>query len=135
EIYHRSPEEAAKVAAKLSYLIIDCFGLLSSLYAYADVAYVGGGFGVSIHNINEAATYGIPVVFGPRHAKFKEASDLIACGGAFSIDSAKAFGAVMEQLLDEKVRGKAGKAAGDYIAANIGASDIIMADLFPQIKS
>lgn len=135
EIYHRSPEEAAKVAAKLSYLIIDCFGLLSSLYAYADVAYVGGGFGVSIHNINEAATYGIPVVFGPRHAKFKEASDLIACGGAFSIDSAKAFGAVMEPLLDEKVRGKAGKAAGDYIAANIGASDIIMADLFPQIKS
>lgn len=134
EIYHRSPEEASKVAAKLSYLIVDCFGLLSSLYAYADVAYVGGGFGVSIHNINEAATYGIPVVFGPRHAKFKEASDLIACGGAFSIDSAKAFASAMEPLLDEKVRCKAGKAAGDYIAANIGASDIIMADLFPQIK-
>ena len=134
EIYHRSPEEASKVAAKLSYLIVDCFGLLSSLYAYADVAYVGGGFGVSIHNINEAATYGIPVVFGPRHAKFKEASDLIACGGAFSIDSAKAFASAMEPLLDEKVRYKAGKAAGDYIAANIGASDIIMADLFPQIK-
>lgn len=134
EIYHRSPEEASKVAAKLSYLIVDCFGLLSSLYAYADVAYVGGGFGVSIHNINEAATYGIPVVFGPRHAKFKEASDLIACGGAFSIDSARAFASAMEPLLDEKVRCKAGKAAGDYIAANIGASDMIMADLFPQIK-
>lgn len=134
EIYHRSPEEASKVAAKLSYLIVDCFGLLSSLYAYADVAYVGGGFGVSIHNINEAATYGIPVVFGPCHAKFKEASDLIACGGAFSIDSARAFASAMEPLLDEKVRCKAGKAAGDYIAANIGASDIIMADLFPQIK-
>ena len=132
-IYASSPEAAAEVAGKLSCLIIDCFGLLSSLYAYADVAYVGGGFGAGIHNINEAATYGIPVLFGPRHSKFKEAADLIACGGAFSVDGAEAFDAAMTPLLDASVRLKAGKAAGDYIAANIGASDIIMADIFPQI--
>jgi len=134
-IYQRSAIEAAEVAEKLNYLIIDCFGLLSSIYAYADAAYIGGGFGAGIHNINEAATYAIPVVFGPRHEKFKEASDLIACGGAFCIDSAKAFDSVMKSLLDKTLRDKAGKAAGDYIAANIGASDIIMADLFPQYKS
>lgn len=134
-LYQLSPEEAAKAAGKLKYLIIDCFGLLSSLYAYADVAYVGGGFGVSIHNINEAATYGIPVVFGPKHSKFKEASDLIGCGGAFCIDSTGAFRATMESLLDEASRKRAGKAAGHYIESNIGASDIIMADLFPRIKS
>ena len=99
------------------------------------MAYVGGGFGVSIHNINEAATYGIPVVFGPKHSKFKEASDLIGCGGAFCIDSTGAFRATMESLLDEASRKRAGKAAGHYIESNIGASDIIMADLFPRIKS
>lgn len=132
-IYASSPEAAAEAAGKLSCLIIDCFGLLSSLYAYADVAYVGGGFGAGIHNINEAATYGIPVLFGPRHSKFKEAADLIACGGAFSVDGAAAFDAAMTPLLDDSLRKKAGKAAGDYIAANIGASDIIMADIFPQI--
>lgn len=68
-------------------LIIDCFGLLSSLYNYGSVAYIGGGFGAGIHNINEAAVFGIPVVFGPRHHKFKEASDLIACGGGFEINN------------------------------------------------
>ena len=59
-----------KAAEGKRVMVIDCFGLLSSAYAYADAAYVGGGFGVSIHNINEAAVYGIPVVFGPENAKF-----------------------------------------------------------------
>ena len=58
-------------------LIIDSFGLLSSLYRYGQAAYVGGGFGAGIHNINEAAVYGIPVIFGPKHHKFQEATDLI----------------------------------------------------------
>ena len=131
QIYERSPREAAEVAHKLKYVIIDCFGLLSSLYSYADTAYVGGGFGAGIHNINEAATYGIPVLFGPRHAKFKEAADLIDCGGAFCIHSSEEFRTAIDPLLDENTRKKAGKAAGDYIAANIGASDRIMADIFP----
>lgn len=135
EKYAVSPDEAARFVAGKRYVIVDCFGLLSSLYAYADVAYVGGGFGVSIHNICEAATYGIPVVFGPRHEKFKEAADLIACGGAFDIHSASDFARVMEALLGRERRTEAGKAAGAYIAANIGASDKIMADIFPQTES
>lgn len=110
QIYERSPREAAEVAHKLKYVIIDCFGLLSSLYSYADTAYVGGGFGAGIHNINEAATYGIPVLFGPRHAKFKEAADLIDCGGAFCIHSSEEFRTAINPLLDENTRKKAGKA-------------------------
>lgn len=135
EKYAVSPHEAARFVDGKRYVIIDCFGLLSSLYAYGDVAYVGGGFGVSIHNISEAATYGIPVVFGPRHEKFKEAADLIACGGAFDIHSAADFASVMEALLGSEKRRAAGSAAGDYIAANIGATDKIMADIFPLTES
>ena len=67
--------------ANVEGLIVDSFGHLSSLYRYADVAYIGGGFGTGIHNINEAAVYGIPVVFGPHHQKFREAAGLIQCGG------------------------------------------------------
>ena len=62
-------------------LIIDSFGLLSSIYRYGQIAYIGGGFGAGIHNTLEAAVYGMPVLFGPRYHKFKEAKDLIAVGG------------------------------------------------------
>ncbi len=111
-------------------LIIDCFGLLSSLYSYAHAAYVGGGFGTGIHNINEAAVYGIPVVFGPNHRKFKEASDLIACGGAYSVNSRQQASEVLTALLDNTLRTRAGEAAAQYIKSNIGATDTIYSDLF-----
>lgn len=112
-------------------VIVDCFGQLSSLYRLGDIAYVGGGFGKSIHNINEAAVYGIPVVFGPRHAKFKEATDLLRCGGAFSASDGTAMTAILDRLLsDPKARDAAGKAAGDYIASHIGATATIYDDLF-----
>ena len=114
-------------------LIIDCFGLLSSLYRYGSMAYIGGGFGVGIHNINEAAVYGIPVVFGPNHHKFKEAADMIACGGAFEVTDAKTVNAVLNRLhSDAEARAAAGTAAGDYIRRNIGATDRIYSDLFPN---
>ncbi len=130
-IYHASPEGATKVARTLRYLIIDCFGLLSSIYRYADAAYIGGGFGAGIHNINEAAVYGIPVVFGPRHAKFKEAGDLIACGGGFSIDSAAACDSCLTALSSDADKcAAAGAAADRYIKANVGASAVIAKDLF-----
>lgn len=117
----------------LRVIIVDSFGLLSSLYRLASVAYVGGGFGVSIHNINEAAVYGIPVIFGPRHQKFREAAGLIACGGGFSVDSAAEFDRVASELISsEPKRAQAGKAAGDYIKANLGATDRIFTMLFPQ---
>lgn len=112
-------------------LIIDTFGLLSSIYRYADAAYVGGGFGTGIHNINEAAAYGIPVVFGPEHRKFKEATDLLAEGGAFEVRDAASLAAIMDRLAsDSDFRKKSGDVSGGYIARNIGATDIIFKDLF-----
>ena len=81
-------------------LIIDCFGLLSSIYKYGDVAYVGGGFGVSIHNLPEAAVWNIPVIFGPNNHKFKEAQELKACGGGIEICCENSFKEVMDRFID-----------------------------------
>jgi len=116
-------------------LIIDSFGILSALYRYGHAAYVGGGFGVSIHNINEAAVYGIPVVFGPKHQKFQEATDLIACGGGFCINNADEFEAVMDNLLDNQSRlQQAGHAAGAYIQSHLGATQMIYDHIFSNSK-
>ncbi len=112
-------------------IIVDSFGKLSTLYRYADVAYIGGGFGTGIHNLNEAAVYNMPVIFGPEHSKFKEASDLIACGGGFSISNNSEFNATMRALTSDALTLRhAGEAAGKYIKANIGATDKIYSDLF-----
>lgn len=111
-------------------LVIDCFGLLSSAYAYADVAYIGGGFGVSIHNINEAAVYGIPVIFGPENGKFIEAQELKTLGGGIEIDSANSFSHIADRLLyDKDEREKRGRWAGEYIEEKIGATDKIYRSL------
>ncbi|MDE6542177.1 MAG: 3-deoxy-D-manno-octulosonic acid transferase [Muribaculaceae bacterium] len=121
-----APEPSA-----VRYLIIDCFGLLSSLYRYGDAAWVGGGFGAGIHNLNEAAVYGIPVIFGPRHGKFKEAADLMACGGGFAIARAEDGRRVLDTLYgDAKARTAAGAKAGDYISRSIGATDCILTHLY-----
>ncbi len=112
-------------------VIVDSFGLLSSIYRYAHTAYIGGGFGAGIHNINEAAVYGIPVVFGPRHSKFKEASDLIECGGGFEVTNRGSLATILSSLKTDHVkRINAGEAAGNYIKTHIGATDKIYADLF-----
>lgn len=110
------------IAAGARHIIIDCFGLLSSIYRYGDVAYVGGGFGAGIHNINEPAVYGIPVVFGPNNKRFKEAVDMIECGGALEIRDRQSFALVMDALLDKRDREKRGKCAGDYIRSHLGAT-------------
>ncbi|MDR1098520.1 MAG: 3-deoxy-D-manno-octulosonic acid transferase [Tannerella sp.] len=108
-------------------LIIDSFGLLSSIYRYGDVAYIGGGFGGGIHNTLEAAVYGIPVIFGPKYHKFKEAKNLIACGGGFSIDNATAFTDCMDHFIsDSASRHKAGAAAGHFVHENAGATEKIL---------
>ena len=104
-------------------LIIDCFGLLSSIYRYGRVAYVGGGFGVGIHNVLEAAVYGIPVFFGPNNKKFQEAQQLKACGGGLQITSREDFESKMAQFdADATLVKKAGEAAGSYVSQNAGAS-------------
>ena len=104
-------------------LIIDCFGLLSSVYRYGNLAYVGGGFGKGIHNILEAAVYGIPVMFGPNHHKFREARELIACEGAFSIANESDFASRMNNFIShpELIRDN-GKCAKAYVSDNLGAT-------------
>lgn len=124
-------KENPRLANEAQALIIDCFGLLSSAYAYADAAYVGGAFGAGLHNINEAAVYGIPVVFGPKHDKFVEASELISLGGAISIDSPREFARVADRLLfDTTERQRRGKWAGEYIREKAGATEKITSRIF-----
>jgi 3-deoxy-D-manno-octulosonic-acid transferase len=108
-------------------LIIDCFGLLSSIYRYGEIAYIGGGFGTGIHNTVEAAVYGVPVIFGPNHQKFMEAKELIACGGAFTINGAGDLKTLLDRLLsDESFLRESGEKAGAYVTSRAGAADIVM---------
>lgn len=108
-------------------LIIDCYGLLSSIYRYGEISYVGGGFGVGIHNVLEAAVYGIPVVFGPNNKKFREAQHLLEKKGGFEIRDYKDFECLLDKLLADKTYlEQSGKAAGDYVKHNAGALDKIM---------
>ncbi len=122
----RYSQATAETAAAADCLIIDGYGFLSSLYRYATLAYVGGGFGVGIHNVPEAAVYGVPVFFGPNNQKFREARALIDAGGSFEIQSADDFSLRADRLLchpDELA--KAGQAAGNYIRSNAGAVDAV----------
>lgn len=124
-------ERAGVLPDDVKVLIVDCFGKLSSLYRYGDVALIGGGFGSGIHNINEAAVYGIPVLFGPNHYKFKEASDLIACGGGYEYRDQNGLSAILDRFLDDvHAVEAAGNAAEDYIKSHLGATDTIYDDLF-----
>jgi 3-deoxy-D-manno-octulosonic-acid transferase len=107
-------------------LIIDNVGMLSSLYQYASIAYVGGGFGKGIHNIIEAATFGIPVIFGPNYHKFTEAEDLIKLGGAFTISSKDNLANVFTSLQNPDLYTKSSKISKDYVAANVGATSKIL---------
>ena len=122
-------------SAQLDCIIIDSFGLLSSLYRYGQVAMIGGGFGAGIHNLNEAAVYGIPVIFGPNYSKFSEAKDLIACGGGFTVSNATQFRAVMDRLLsDSSELHRAGSIAEHYIQSHLGATQLIYDQIKQHIK-
>ena len=111
-----------------SALIIDCFGLRSSIYRYANVCYVGGGFGVSIHNTVEAAVWGRPVIFGPENEKFQEAQELKRCGGGLEISGYDNFARIMDRFAaDATALQQAGKAAGDYVMGKAGATTKILA--------
>ncbi|MGD9771544.1 MAG: 3-deoxy-D-manno-octulosonic acid transferase [Parabacteroides sp.] len=126
----RLSEATEKDIKGKSCLIVDSFGLLSSIYRYGDLAYIGGGFGAGIHNVLEAAVYGIPVIFGPKYQKFKEARDLLQVGGAFSITDEKTFESKMEELSTYRdLLEAAGVAAGDFVKSNIGATNRIIASI------
>ena len=115
---------------KADCLIIDCYGLLSSIYRYGEISYIGGGFGVGIHNVLEAAVYGIPVIFGPNNKKFREAQHLLANKGGFEIHSYDDFEQLMNKFLtDEAYLKQSGKAAGDYVKGNAGAMELILKNI------
>ncbi len=112
---------------KADCLIVDCFGLLSSVYAYGEIAYIGGGFGAGIHNTLEAAVYGIPVIFGPRYRNFREAVGLIESKGACSVKSGEELEVLLDRLLtDGDFRRETGANAGRYVTGNAGATDRIL---------
>ncbi len=107
-------------------LIIDTIGILSSLYQYAYIAYIGGGFGAGIHNILEPATYGIPILFGPKHQKFKEAVDLVSTGGAFVIQNKQELTDKLLFLSEKNKQEKAGTVSQNYILHHRGSTDKIL---------
>ena len=118
-----TPEEAAGADV----LIIDCFGLLSSMYHYGDVAYIGGGFGVGIHNTLEAAVWNMPVIFGPNNKKFQEAQGLLKSGGGFEINNFEDFAGLMKSMMnDEAFLKSAGEKAGEFVASLSGATDKVL---------
>ncbi len=111
-------------------LVINCFGLLSSIYHYGDVAYVGGGFGAGIHNVLEAAVWGLPVVFGPNNKRFAEAQGLLASGGGFEIDNYEKFALIMDRFCSDKVfLQNSGNAAGSFVKQLSGATNKVFSDI------
>lgn len=111
-------------------LIIDCFGMLSSIYRYGHVAYIGGGFGVGIHNILEAAVFDIPVLFGPNNQRFREAQELKKIKGGFEIEDSYTFRILMDKFIsDPAFMKKAGYNAGEYVRKNCGTSDQILCEI------
>ena len=125
-----SEAENDNLAAK-QVLIIDSIGLLSSLYRYGDVAYIGGGFGVGIHNILEAATFGLPVIFGPNYQKFKEAVDLTKREGAFTVKDFDELNSILQNLFTNKnYLDEASSVSKKYVAENVGATSLIINKVF-----
>lgn len=116
---------------KFQVLIIDSVGLLSSVYRYGNIAYIGGGFGVGIHNILEAATFGLPVIFGPNYKKFKEAVDLTSEGGSVSISNSEELRQALNNLINDKnALRNASEICTKYVAKNVGSTKVIIKKVF-----
>lgn len=123
----RYTEATPESVADAKILIIDCFGLLSSIYGYGHVSYVGGGFGVGIHNVLEAAVWNIPVIFGPNNERFQEAQDLLASGGGHQIDGYHQFESLMNSYIaDDSLRKADGDKAAQYVSSKAGATRKIL---------
>ena len=126
--YTKATEENVRDA---DVLIIDCFGLLSSIYHYGDIAYVGGGFGVGIHNVLEAAVWDMPVFFGPNNQKFQEAQGLKAAGGGFDFETYEQFSQQMDVFLNKREELKAaGDKAGAFVQRLAGATEKVLSSSF-----
>ena len=107
-------------------LIIDCYGLLSSIYQYGDVTYVGGGFGAGIHNVLEAAVWNVPVIFGPNNHNFMEARNLIAIGGGFEINNYDDFDNLLNRFSSSQ---ECLKQAGHFVETCTGATCRILSSI------
>ena len=125
--YTQATEENVKEA---DVLIIDCFGLLSSIYHYGDIAYVGGGFGVGIHNVLEAAVWDIPVLFGPNNKNFVEAQGLLRVGGGFEVSDFESFSKLMTRFtVDTEYRNACGSLAATYVENLAGATNKVLSNI------
>jgi len=114
-------------AVDTRYLIIDNIGMLTSLYQYGTMAYIGGAFGKGLHNCLEAATFGLPLFFGPNHRKFQEAVDLVQQGGAFQVrSSAELTEAFTRLYTNAPERERAGAVCRNYVVNNVGATELVM---------
>ena len=113
---------------KCRILLVDTIGVLSSIYRYGHVAYIGGGFGVSIHNTLEAAVYGMPVVFGPTWKKFREAHGLLAAGAAITVKNYREFAAALDTAF--ATQATMGMAAAEYVNNERGATETIYKEIF-----
>ena len=125
--YVRYTEATPKNVNKCRVLLVDTIGVLSSIYRYGHVAYIGGGFGVSIHNTLEAAVYGMPVVFGPTWKKFREAHGLLAAGAAITVKNYREFADALDRAFDNQ--SIMGQRANDYVQSECGATDKILKQL------
>lgn len=126
--YSQLRDGAAPAAARV--LIIDTMGMLSAIYRYGQVAYVGGGFGAGIHNTLEAAVYGMPVLFGPNHERFNEAQELLARGGAFAVDGPDALAQVLDGLFANPDRlSCSAEASRSYVQSMTGATEAVMSTI------
>ncbi len=124
----RFSEATLQSVASVRILLVDTMGLLSSIYRYGQVGYIGGGFGVGIHNTLEAAVYGMPVIFGPNYRKFREAKGLIAAGAARSVKNYREFAAAMDDALERHE--SMGQYAQTYIQSELGATEKIYNGIF-----
>jgi len=115
-------------------LIVDTIGILSSIYKYADLSYIGGGFGVGIHNTLEAAIFGMPIVFGPNYLKFKEATTMVDLCIAFPVNDSSSLNTILDHLLsdNEKRNSIAGQCA-HFTNQNLGATQIILNKVFNRL--
>lgn len=122
--------ELAENKKESNILIINCIGILSNLYQYCDIAYIGGGFGVGIHNTLEAATFGKPICFGTNYQKFQEAIDLINLKAAYSISNEEELKEILSSLLSDKEKyEKSATASKNYVQEKIGACKKIIEHL------
>ncbi|MBQ8386986.1 MAG: 3-deoxy-D-manno-octulosonic acid transferase [Paludibacteraceae bacterium] len=126
--YVRYTEATAASVDKCRVLLVDTIGLLSSIYRYGHVAYIGGGFGAGIHNTLEAAVYGMPVVFGPKWQKFREARGLLNAGAAKSVKNYREFAAALDKAFEQQAA--MGQAAADYVNSELGATEKIYQEIF-----